>query len=201
MALPTPARQPVAHSPSTWRVPDFAGISCSHRTQLVTWLKRPFIQRLLLLIVLALVALSLGNWLLSSSHTSFAQTTSFEVCAAALGQQKAHLCTGADPVQGGCAADAQTITHLPIRMGNQQIGLGELRYSPQCQTDWGRGFSYLPGTTVSVFIADPTSTYNALYISQGPEAYSNMVFGKVPIVIVGVVFSPQRSVSVQVAGV
>lgn len=169
--------------------------------RIVCWLKRPLVQRVLLLLAIAAILLSLGNWLLQSSHPTFAKTTSFETCLTALPQHKPSLCNGADPIQGGCSFDAQTFAQTPVVFGNQTVGLAQVRFSVACGTFWGRGFSYLPGKSVSVYVAALGTGGNASFLSTTPEAYSNMVYGTPSPVTVSVILSATQVASATVSGI
>ena len=152
---------------------------------IIRWVKRPFVQHLLLLLASALLALSFGSWFLGSSHTSFAKSTSFETCATVPAQDKPMFCTGTDPVVGGCSLDAQSFgPPHPIMLNGTVVGRAEIRYSALCNTYWGRGFTYLTGTSIAIFVANLGTSDAATYLSPTSEVYSNMVYATVPTITV-----------------
>lgn len=167
----------------------------------VRWFKNPLVQRILLLIASALLAMSFGIWFLSSSHTSFARSTSFETCATVLAKDKPAFCNGADPIAGGCVADAKTVTEQPIMFDGQTVGLAQVRHSTLCNTYWARGFTSRPGKSISVFVSELGKSSNASFLSTGVSAYSNMVYVTVPTVTIQVDVSPTQVASATIAGV
>jgi len=159
------------------------------------------VRRWLPILLSALVAVVLAVLLLRTTHTSFAKTSSFETCATVIQQDKPKFCTGADPIQGGCSHDAQTVTQQPVMLGDQQVGLAEVRHSPSCNTYWARGVSYLQGKAVSVFVSNLGKSDTASYLSTSQEAYSNMVYATIPTVVVQVDVSPTHVANTTIAGV
>jgi hypothetical protein len=167
----------------------------------VRWLKMPLVLRILLLIASTLLALSFGIWFLSSSHTSFARSTSFETCATVRVVDKPKFCNGMDPIQSDCTADAQTVAEQPVMLDGQTVGLAQIRYSPRCNSYWARGFSYLPGKSVSVYVSELGKGDNASFLSTNGSAYSNMVYSSVPTVTIQVYVLPTQVAGVTIAGV
>jgi len=168
----------------------------------ITWLKQPFVQRLLLLLGLVLLAMSFGVWFLRSSHTSFARSTSFETCSTVALKDRPQFCTGADPIAGGCSQDARTfLPQQEVLFDGQAVGMAQMRYSPSCNTYWVRGFSYLPNTSVSVYVENLGASTQASYLSSTPEAYSNMVYATPPTVVVQIDVSSSQTARATIVGV
>lgn len=82
-------------------------------------------------------------------------------------------CTNQDPMQQGCAKDAQTLAYAKIsNLQGKLLATVERRYSPTCHSEWGR-------------ITEPLDEKEPLTIligklplqaTPGPVAFSNMVF-------------------------
>ncbi len=153
------------------------------------------------LLFAALLALLLGGLFFTPIRTSFAKTTSFETCATVLPKDKPKFCNGSDPIQGGCSFDAQTVTEQPILQGNKSVGLAQVRHSPFCNTYWGRGFSFLPGKSMTVFISELGKGDAASFLSTSSEVYSNMVYATIPTVTIGIIVGPTQVVSTTIPGV
>lgn len=131
-------------------------------------------------LLLALVTAPAFFLFFGSSHATYAHTSSFETCATATPAQKEHLCTGADPILGGCTFDAKVVEQQPVMLDGSIVGLIQVRSSPFCHTYWGRGLSYRPRATISVYIADLGTNPDATYLSTSNEVYSNMVYASAP---------------------
>lgn len=148
------------------------------------------IQHICYLLVGIIVSFLLIQTMLQLTPPSFAKTASFETCATALANQKGPRCNGEDPIIQGCSRDAMTVKQAMIIHNGRPIGLAQLRYSANCGTYWARGFSYLVGTGVTVYVQNLGKQDTASYLSDGPEAYSNMIYltgSARPTVVVGVV--------------
>lgn len=64
-------------------------------------------------------------------------------------------CNGKDPIAMGCSNDAYTVTSADIKNGSgQTIGRVDLRWSPSCQTNWGRVVSYVGSANLFVMLTD-----------------------------------------------
>ncbi|RAQ98532.1 DUF2690 domain-containing protein [Thermogemmatispora tikiterensis] len=174
-------------------------ISLSFRSRASRW-TRLLLPGLLFVVTVSL--LFLGSLLfLTPTPPSFARAASFETCATVPPREKPTFCNGADPIQGGCASDAETVTEEPILDGSEQIGLAQMRHSPSCNTYWGRGFSFLSGKSMTVFIPELGTGGNASFLSTTPEIYSNMIYATIPTVTIGIIIGPTRVVLATIPGV
>lgn len=88
-------------------------------------------------------------------------------------------CNNQDPELQGCAADAQTLEQADIKENGVIIGSVERRYSPKCQSWWGRVFDNRMGSQANMFIAIAGTTLSASPTFVGNQyriLYSPMVF-------------------------
>lgn len=88
-------------------------------------------------------------------------------------------CDGKDPMAMGCSGDAYTVTSANINSSGQTIGRVDLRWSPNCQTNWGRVVSYVGNTNLFVMLtycnnAEVSGTYYQL--SNTTSVYGNMKY-------------------------
>lgn len=153
---------------------------------------------IILIVLVSVLALGPG-------HHALAAHLSFNTCRNALPQEKVALCNGSDPIGGSCAQDAITRgNEQPIWLGNQRVGLAQVRYSPSCQTAWGRGFSFVPGTTLVVYLPALGIGDAASFLALSSSIYSNMVYtplsDQFPTVTIRILFSPTVSASATIKG-
>ena len=95
----------------------------------------------------------------------------------------AQHCMNQDPELQGCAADAETIGQAAIRENGVIIGSVERRYSPTCQSWWGRVFDDRAGSQANIFITIAGTTLSASPSFASPSyriLYSSMVFDATP---------------------
>ncbi len=95
----------------------------------------------------------------------------------------AQHCMNQDPELQGCAADAETIGQAAIREDGVIIGRVERRYSPTCQSWWGRVFDDRAGSQANIFITIAGTTLSASPSFASPSyriLYSSMVFDATP---------------------
>ena len=85
-------------------------------------------------VLIGAVILVRHQGLASFAPTAHAATVNSATCASTKGTQPA-LCEHQDPVQQGCATDAETVKVEAAGGGKPFASLGsmELRYSPNCQ--------------------------------------------------------------------
>ena len=127
--------------------------------------------------------------LVAGSFTLFVSSRSLSnAFAATLQQAMATTCTqtpnmahcnNQDPELQGCAVDAQTIEQADIKENGITIGSVERRYSPKCQTWWGRVFDNRIGSQTNMYIAIAGTTLSASPTYVGNQyriLYSPMVF-------------------------
>ncbi|GAC1343472.1 MAG: hypothetical protein NVSMB27_03450 [Ktedonobacteraceae bacterium] len=118
------------------------------------------------------------------SHQAFAaslQRVARTTCAQAPTMEH---CDNQDPELQGCASDARTLGQAVALVENGfTIGRVERRYSPMCQTWWGRVFDTRIGSRANMFIAIADTTLSAPPTFVGPRyriLYSPMVFDAIP---------------------
>jgi hypothetical protein len=95
----------------------------------------------------------------------------------------AQHCNNQDPELQGCAADAETIGQASIVENGAIIGSVERRYSPTCQSWWGRVFDNRAGSQANMFITIAGTTLSAPPTFTGTRyriLYSPMVFDATP---------------------
>lgn len=85
-------------------------------------------------------------------------------------------CNGHDPVSTGCARDAITVS---ITGGTVKFRTGtiQLRFSPTCGTNWGRVFSNIGNTQLTVSIRRDDGRF-AFTVGSGTRLWSPMVFAR-----------------------
>ncbi len=142
----------------------------------LVWQRMGSIPRWLPIVLLATVVLA--GLFFGTTHTSFAKATfSLETCANAPAQDKIKFCSGTDPMQQGCTADAKTLFTTAVKTRDQKlVGWAQERHSQACGTYWVRGYTSIPNTQVSVYMPDLGKDANASYVSNAQSAYSNMVY-------------------------
>ncbi|GHP00762.1 hypothetical protein KSF_108090 [Reticulibacter mediterranei] len=158
--------------------------------RLLRRLKQPIVQRLLLLILSTLVAISIGCVALLRGPVAYAATRdgSQDTCWST---PVAAYCHRQDPMAQGCTADAQTDLVVPIKRQGMQIGLLELRHSLHCNTWWGRCTSTSQGYANIYLLSPYTDGVAGPFQGNAQSAYTNMVFGKTPPLLQGIIaFSP-----------
>ncbi len=153
---------------------------------------------LLALILLALLTVFL---LLRPTPSSLARGNSFETCSTVLPRDRPRFCTGTDPIVEGCSLDAQTVNEVSMRWGTRAVGLAQVRHSPLCNTYWGRGFSFLHGASISVYLPDLGTGAKASYLSTTSQVYSNMVYAFVPTVTIEIIVGPAQVIATTIPGV
>ena len=159
------------------------------------WRRMGMVPRWVLFLLLAIMVFA--GLFLVTTHASFARTTfSFETCANAPLQDKSQACTEVDPIQAGCVHNVKTVRSEPILLNGKKIGLAQVRYSPSpCNAYWGRGFSFLPGTSISIYIANFGISDTASYLSSSNQVYSNMEYGHAPTITVQIIVSSTQTAS------
>lgn len=87
----------------------------------------------------------------------------------------ASSCTGLDPVQAGCASDAETIYTIN-GVGSWGKGILQLRYSPSCAAAWAKIYDDGRVNANNIIVENTLGQWQAAIVSQtdGSE-YSNMV--------------------------
>lgn len=85
-------------------------------------------------------------------------------------------CNGLDPVSTGCARDAITVTTTGGTV-SFRTGTIQLRYSPTCGTNWGRVFSSVGNTQLTVSIRRNDGLFY-FTIGSGTRLWSPMVFAR-----------------------
>ena len=92
-------------------------------------------------------------------------------------------CNNQDPELQGCAADAQTLEQADIKENGLTIGSVERRWSPTCQSWWGRVFDTRIGSQTNMFISVAGTILSAspTFVSARYRIlYSSMVFDANP---------------------
>ncbi|RAQ95841.1 DUF2690 domain-containing protein [Thermogemmatispora tikiterensis] len=153
---------------------------------------------LLVLILLALLIVSLLLW---PTPPGLARGNSFETCSTVLPQDRPRFCTGTDPIVEGCSLDARTVSDVPMRWGTRTVGLAQVRHSLLCNTYWGRGFRFLPGASISVYLPDLGTGAEASYLSTTSQVYSNMVYAFIPTVTIEIIVGPTQVIATTIPGV
>jgi len=132
------------------------------------------------------------------------QIPAHPTCATASPNQQAMLCDRADPIAGGCEADAVTTQSIGlVDSQGRIIGRLDRRYSARCNSFWARIFDYRvsrpQGTVLVVQIGREIDT------GQGPhELYSNMHYdtpgSPAPLVAGSIDGGPDGSFDINAAG-
>jgi hypothetical protein len=124
-------------------------------------------------------------------------------CATASPDQQARICDRADPIAGGCEADAITTQSIGLVDEGQVVGRLDRRYSARCNSFWARIFDYRAtrpqGTVLVVQIGREIDT------GPGPhELYSNMHYdtpgSPAPLVAGSVNGGPDGSFDINASG-
>ena len=146
--------------------------------------KRLILCGLLIISILTGTIVMVGH--LRPFHASAATTIT---CAQTPNQQN---CDGQDPIAQGCVADAQIAADLPITFIDATVGEVQLRFSPACQSYWGRVFDTRQNVNTNLILvvgtrkalsAPPTfvgSQYRILYspmVFVGPSGKSPQIQG------------------------
>lgn len=197
-ALTGASRELIPTQPNSLRlvgVSTHAGTLPGQQQDTRTW------RRWIVLLSFALAAAILATFLTGPIHQSFAATSASENCST---RPIAAWCNGQDPIDSGCASDAQTVGQsLIVDDANNVFGRLEIRYSKTCNSYWGRAFSYLPHLRLAIDVRDLGYTNpQGSYEGAAPEVYSNMFFGSRPGIGVQVIGTNDRTnPSVYIPGV
>nr|BBH92107.1 hypothetical protein KTA_03060 [Thermogemmatispora argillosa] len=70
-----------------------------------------------------------------------------------------------------------------------------------CNTYWGRGFTFLAGASISVYLPDLGTGAEASYLSTTSQVYSNMVYAFIPTVTIEVIVGPTQVIATTIPGV
>ena len=85
-------------------------------------------------------------------------------------------CNGLDPVATGCDFDAFTVSTTGGTV-TFRTGTIQLRYSPTCGTNWGRVFSTIGSTQLTVSIRRDDGRFY-FTVGSGTRLWSPMVFAR-----------------------
>ncbi len=85
-------------------------------------------------------------------------------------------CNGLDPISTGCALDAITVS-ITGGAVSFRTGTIQLRYSPTCGTNWGRVFSSVGNTQMTVSIRRDDGRFY-FTVGSGTRLWSPMVFAR-----------------------
>src|SRR5216110_3493193 len=146
-------------------------------------------RKRLILSGLLIVSILTGTFVLIGSLRPFhASAASATTCVQA---PTAEHCNNQDPIAQGCVADAQIRGDETIEYFNVNIGDVQLRYSPSCQSWWGRVFDYRIAANTPLGLqvggnpmvsAPPTFASNQYRI-----LYSPMIFAQTSPLVTGTV--------------
>lgn len=107
----------------------------------------------------------------------FAAYTGVSRISASTAQQLLPTCSGngcnnLDPISTDCANDAITVSTVTFR-----TGIIQLRYSPNCGTNWGRVLSTIGNTQLWVSIRRDDGRFY-FTVGSGTRLWSPMVFAR-----------------------
>lgn len=142
----------------------------------------------------ALFALLLAMLLFGPLHHSFAASAALQPCLHAPLHDKSMDCDGQDPILSHCVSNVITALQVPIlNTAGLQVGHLDMRFSPVCQTYWGRAFTWLPHVRLLIVVRELLPDPAAQYEGPAPEVYSNMYSGAQPGIEVHVLATPDRT--------
>jgi hypothetical protein len=128
------------------------------------------------LILAALLAASFATLVAPRIMPQTAQAAVITTCAEA---PSASNCNRQDPVLQGCSADARALSQELIVSNGNTIGILQRRYSPACQSWWGRILDNRPESNdrLDITIGDTTISSPAKFTdSQFRILFSTMIF-------------------------